>query len=970
MNLYALLIGINEYEFRPLQQCVNDVHTIEAYLLSLSDQYTTIEIQKLLDHKATKTTIVASMTTLLAKAEDNDVVLIYYSGHGALENASGRFSDAHSGTIECLVCYAENKTSSYLLADKEIRFLVSKIENSPHIVTVFDCCHSGDMVRNFTSTNAIPEARQRKLSAIFEARTYTDFIFADEISEAQLRSSKVVSLLPHKNTVHLAACLSSESAWEDGKGGVFTRCLVQLLKTENSYLSYLEIAKWAKISILDTTQKKQTPTITIQGQGAVSQYSSWLNLYPKKEKHTGGFIYFNTKNGWYYNRGRLFGIQKGTEIEILVDKTTHKKITSNVLDVSLEHSLIQDPIELGVLLDFSQRYHVTTKTMYNPMRIYIHDLDKDIHGFTMIKKELEKMNAIILSEASDASFFVTLFNQTVYISLPEDPFRPLTNQMDLLSDTQEKHIRARLQQQIDAVSKWHFFNTLQNPDAGFPSIPIKVEIKVNTDTSWIDITDSIYGLTTLTDQRTRTGEYFQKYQIRVTNVSKEAVYVSALAMCPDFSISSDPLDHLSKLINPNEFVLFYEHRNMPFVGWSFDAYKEIYNWKNDWLHYKFIVTRQEDITTTLPDMNQEALPTPITHFGNQMGHGSISDFLPSQSQWGVYTTTLTLANPTYNIVGEKIRDHWEYYSTNEVVAPFINALYTAPSSTGFEICTMAIKPNAKGDTDLNTRNLMNLKIKLGNHLDDKRRYRRFRKSKKLFPELPVIVAEGDSWFLFPFLVKDTLDYVMEKYPLRSIAAAGDALQNYRISGQLIETIEKEKPKYVLISGGGNDIIGPGIEDMLKNNIPAGMEPAAYLNEEFVHKMEMLEGTYNYFFNRIASFDFVKQVFVHGYDYVRTDHPNHIVKNGWVNRYLIAKGIEKPADRQSIIGYLIDQFNHLLYSLSEKHKNATYVNMRSLVQKDEWYDEIHPNDQGFAKVGAKFLKAINQLEYTGYENMQK
>ncbi|WP_025740485.1 caspase family protein [Aquimarina pacifica] len=969
MNLYALLIGINEYESRPLQQCVKDVSAFDTYLLTLHNYYGAIHIQKLLDQKATKTTITHTINTFLTQATDDDVVLLYYSGHGALENSSGRFSDAHSGTIECIVCHHQGPDTNYLLADKEIRYLFSKFESSPHIVTVFDCCHSGDMVRSFDKINTTEDERQRKLSEIFDARRYTDFIFSNDIKESQLKSQKVVSLLPYKNTIHIAACLASESSWEDANGGVFTRYLLQILHANSNHLSYLDITKWAKISLRDVTHKRQTPTISVQGNGMLNQYSTWLNLYPEKKNRNSGYIYFNSKNGWYYNRGKLFGIQEGTEIDILIDVPNNKRITTKVLEVQLENSRIQDPIELGVLLDFDKKYTVTTNTVYQTLKIYINDLDTDIYGYNYIKKILTGQDNVVLCNKNEASFFVTLFNQTVYISLPDDMYRPLTAQIDILN-TKEDYVGKQLLLQMNSLIKWNFYNTLENPETSFSNCPIKVEIKIDSSLEWLDITETSCKITTLQKQLTNTNEYFQKYQIRVSNVSNSALFVTALVLSSDFSISSDSLDNLSKLLKNNESVVFYEHRNTPFVGWSLDTYKEIYNWKNDWLHYKFIVTTKEDITTSIPDMNQGSLQGPITHLGNQMGHGAITDFLPSKAQWGIYSSTLLLTNPAYNTIGKKMQNHWEYYSTNEIVAPFINKLYANQQTKGFTLETITNTLNVSEDPTTYAKNLTNLKIIFGNHLDDKRRYRRFKKSKKLFPELPVIVAEGDSWFLFPFLVKDTLDYVMEKYPLRSIAAAGDELQNYRASGQLIETIKKEKPKYVLISGGGNDIIGPAIVDILKKDMPSGLEPMAYLNSTFSKKMEDIKATYNYFFNRISSFDSVHQVFVHGYDYVRVDHTKRVIKNGWVNKYLIQKGVEKIEDRARIIKYLIDQFNALLEALTSQHKNATYLDLRSLVTKEEWYDEIHPDDNGFAKVGAKFLEAINQLEYIGHENMQK
>ncbi|WP_282087126.1 caspase family protein [Aquimarina algiphila] len=968
MNLYALLIGINKYHISPLRQCVNDVNKFEIYLKNLEAEkiYDTISIQKLTDKTATKSNIVKNINTVLNKAKNKDTVFLYYSGHGALEESSGRFSDAHSGTIECLVCYdneGENE-NNFLLADKELRYLFSKFKNDPHIITVFDCCHSGDMVRAFNPQKD-NGSRQRRLNGIFPSRKYSDFIFSQEIDEDQIKSQKLASLIPYKNSVNISACLASESSWEDAKGGVFTRYLLQLLKTKNNKINYLDITKWAKISLKGITNKKQTPTISVQGQGKNNHYSAWLNLYPKQTQIDQGEIFFNNKNGWYYNKGFLFGIKEGSEITVNVNK--HTTFTAKIKEVTLEDSLIQDPMEHGVLLDYKKSYPVSSETIYESLGIFISNLDHDKYAENDVKLIVEDIPNINLCSADQASFFVTIFNQTVYINLPNEQYRPLAVQIDLL-DTQLDQVKKMLSHQLNTLIKWNYYCTLENPDGGFSKTPLKVEIRLEKDQQWLDITNTESNLTTLTDQLTRNDEFYQKYQIKVSNTSKETIFVTTLLLGSDLAISSDPFDHKTKRLRPKESIMFYEHTSSAYAGWSFDTYKEIYNWKHDWLHYKFIVNNKEDITSSIPNMTQIGVQPPITHLGNLMGHGAISDFLPEKTKWGVYTSTLNLINPSYNIVSKKLIDHWDWYCNHEILAPFINSLYTEKKQNGFAIETKMNTANVLGDKDINSKNLSGFTIDIANYLDDKRRYRKFKKSKRLLPELPVIVAEGDSWFLFPFLVKDTLDYVMEKYPLRSIAAAGDELQNYRTSRQLLKEIEKERPKYVLISGGGNDIIGPEIVNILKKGMPSGLTPSAYLNDFYDTKTKDIEATYNYFFNRIHEFDFVEQVFVHGYDYVRADHNVKTIKKGWVNKYLIQKGITLQEDRTNVIRYLIDKFNDLLKEVTHKHKNATYIDMRHLVKKDEWYDEIHPNDVGFAKVGRKFIEAINQLEYVYHENM--
>ncbi len=956
MKLYGLLIGIDDYATNKLHQCVKDISKVEQYLETLNNFFQEVNLKTLTNEKATKEKIVVHIQDFLSQASDQDVALLYYSGHGAQEETLGRFVDEHSGLIDCLVGYDGDKDTGYLLADKEFRYLFSRFKNNPHLITVFDCCHSGDIVRNFIETDK-GEVKARRLNGSFPARKYDEFIFSAEISEDSLRKEQFSSLIKYKNSIHIAACHSSESSWEDAQGGVFTRYLLQLLNAKNNKLSYQDITKWAKISLRDITSKKQTPLISVQGKGKMDHFTPWLNLCSKDDLDNVGKLLYNNSRGWYYSKGIMEGVKPG--MELTVRKDNHTTFKTQVLEVNLEDSLVQDPLLDGVILDFNESYPVITNTHYSGINICINNFDFDAGAEEIIRLNLREFESAKITTRDGADFAINIFNQTAYLSLPQDEFRPLAVQIDLLQEP-ETEVASALKNQLTALIKWHHYNTLDNIESGFEKTPIKVEIRIDEDSHWQDVTSTELKLSTK-EERTNDREFYQQYQMRVTNITKETLYVTCLVLSPDMSISADPFDNLTKQLKPAESVLFYQLLAESAAGWVLDNYKEVYNWEYDWTNIKFIVNNFEDLSASIGEMLQNPLHNPLL-LDNLKGMGPISELKPWKKVWDVYTTVLKLKNPTFNIVSGTLLSDWSRFIDNEILSPFINKLYFNTVQNGFVFETVN-KPNATGDQEVNTKNIMGIKKNIGNFLDDALRLRKFQKFRKKNPHLPILIGEGDSWFLYPFLVKDTLDYVMEKYPLRSLAAAGDELQNYKKDGQLLKEIGRLKPKYVLLSGGGNDIIGPAIVDILKNGMPGGLTPKEYLNDNFEKKMKNLDSLYHYFFNEIAKFGFVKQVFVHGYDYVLPEHEEKIIKNGWVNRYLMEKGVKAVSDRKLVINYLIDTFNDLLKAVSQQHKIATYLDMRTLVSQNEWFDEIHPNDVGFAKVGLKFVEAIDQNETT-------
>ena len=90
-------------------------------------------------------------------------------------------------------------------------------------------------------------------------------------------------------------------------------------------------------------------------------------------------------------------------------------------------------------------------------------------------------------------------------------------------------------------------------------------------------------------------------------------------------------------------------------------------------------------------------------------------------------------------------------------------------------------------------------------------------------KLPVLVSEGDSWFQFPFLLKDVIDQLSSDHLIWSLDAAGDTAQNmvYGNSEYMkgLQRMKTRKVKAFLFSAAGNDVIG---QDALGNPVLASL----------------------------------------------------------------------------------------------------------------------------------------------------
>ena len=156
MKIYALLIGINEYlneadGMRRLSGCLNDMMNFQSYLIGGPFKVPEAQILTIFNEKATKAAIVKAFKSHFANATKDDVCIFYFSGHGVRQYANDGFKiGSINGALECLACYDTDFDGHNLIADKEQRWLIHQLyQNSGgcHILTLFDCCHSGDNTR-------------------------------------------------------------------------------------------------------------------------------------------------------------------------------------------------------------------------------------------------------------------------------------------------------------------------------------------------------------------------------------------------------------------------------------------------------------------------------------------------------------------------------------------------------------------------------------------------------------------------------------------------------------------------------------------------------------------------------------------------------------------------------------------------------------------------------------------------------
>ena len=214
---------------------------------------------------------------------------------------------------------------------------------------------------------------------------------------------------------------------------------------------------------------------------------------------------------------------------------------------------------------------------------------------------------------------------------------------------------------------------------------------------------------------------------------------------------------------------------------------------------------------------------------------------------------------------------------------------------------------------------------------------------------PVIVAEGDSWFTYPWL--DVVGALNDLFAISHLAAAGDTLAQMLDQNEYIAELHRVKADILLFSGGGNDALGGG--DLKAHLLPfdKALTPAQHLRSSFSGLVDGAVGKFDQIYRRVAREAPGVAVICHGYDYAIPD------KGKWLGTPMKQLGITDPAYQRGIVHEMMDRFALAMSRLAARYPHVTFLDNRGTVKDADWADELHPSPPGFAAVARKFAMAI-------------
>ena len=222
---------------------------------------------------------------------------------------------------------------------------------------------------------------------------------------------------------------------------------------------------------------------------------------------------------------------------------------------------------------------------------------------------------------------------------------------------------------------------------------------------------------------------------------------------------------------------------------------------------------------------------------------------------------------------------------------------------------------------------------------------------------PVIVAEGDSWFQFPLLLRDVIDHLLERgHLISSLDEAGDTLDNMVKQREYLAELQRTGGSILLLSAGGNDVLGGGNLARHLRDEDETLPPADLLLPSFYAVLDHTLGLYERIVREVEALPGNVITICHGYD---RPLPN---EGRWLGRPMGSRRIQDPQRQRQVVSHMIDLFNGRLQQLAQRFpQSMVYLDVRGRVGADasQWHDELHPKNEGYGRVADLFETAIGQ-----------
>jgi hypothetical protein len=248
----------------------------------------------------------------------------------------------------------------------------------------------------------------------------------------------------------------------------------------------------------------------------------------------------------------------------------------------------------------------------------------------------------------------------------------------------------------------------------------------------------------------------------------------------------------------------------------------------------------------------------------------------------------------------------------------------------------------------------------------------------------LLLGLGDSWF--DYFAIDVFQSLLNDigYSGTSVAEAGTSLKTMTdgtqlklLSREIEKTVGHQTPQAILLSGGGNDLVEFGLENLLNvfgSNLPPliDSEVKKLIDQQMAQSLgtilDCITCLCRRWLNKIVP------ILIHGYAYPIPDGRYLIYprRGPWLEPPFLNRKYNKLdlGPRTEVMKTLIDRLNSMQLNVLAQpgHEHVRHVDVRGALAATDytkmWGNELHPTSDGFTDVAGRFdgvLKTLPALE---------
>ena len=554
-RLVALLVGIDAYPapLPPLEGCVNDVRAFEA-LLRHRVPADTLDLRVLLDGDATRDATIAALRGHLGTAGPGDVALFHFSGHGSQGEAPPElWALEPDHRCETLVLVDSRRPGQWDLADKELAALLAEVAaTGAHVVTVLDCCHSGD------GTRAAHDAGRPRLAPDDDRhRPFATFLPGTDAAAAggPVRSIDARWSAGGGSQVLLAACRSSETAKEMRVLGRPRGALTFALETAllaGGHPTYRQLHRLATAAVQRRVQEQHP-----QLEATVADDIDRPFLGGAVPAAPTRLLLTMLPDGWCLDAGAVHGISGphgGETTEAAVhplesDDPETPLATARVLEVLPDRSRVL----LSAELDPSRAYRaVITSLPLPPVRFAVLGDGEEAAALRAAVLESGPVLVEPCSSVADADLVVDPTAPGFTVTRP-GAARPVVTGIG-----GEDRVPRTLAC-LDHVARWLRLVDLRNPSTTLP--PDVVAVRLESPDGGRAGDDGILTIA-------YAGETPPPFRVSLTNTSERPLWCALLDLTDAYGIFADALPSGSVALGPGETIRLDLVGQVPDAAWA------------------------------------------------------------------------------------------------------------------------------------------------------------------------------------------------------------------------------------------------------------------------------------------------------------------------------------------------------------------------------------------------------------------